>query len=67
MKTIEENNKEARERYFRNRDCNQTGVECRDCKGTELLLENPGWVCDSIPPSIQVKCPKCGRIEHILM
>ena len=58
LKTVEEHNREARERYRAANEPKPTGIACSEC-GAEML-DHGGAQMLSIPPQKMVSCPKCG-------
>lgn len=60
LKSLEDFNKEARERYFKVNDNSPrpNGLACPKCE-SELLDSNPMIVLSSNPPQLNVHCPNC--------
>jgi DNA-directed RNA polymerase subunit RPC12/RpoP len=63
MKTLEEHNKEMRERY-RPKDVG-TGIQCPHC-GDEMFYTEPGVILLSYPPQKKVHCKTCKYHTTIL-
>jgi hypothetical protein len=59
VKTIEEHNKEAMEKYRCNTEPVGTGVQCPHC-GSEMICKNPNVQLLTYPPQKHVDCYGCG-------
>ena len=61
LKTLEEANREARQRYENRRramEPHANGIACPKC-GSELWDSNPTTTLSSSPPQKNVHCPSC--------
>lgn len=59
MKTIEQHNKEAVEKYRCSPAPEKTGVQCPHC-GSEMLYENRNVQLLTYPPQARVYCNGCN-------
>lgn len=59
MKSLEEFNKERRQRAQISNDPHANGIGCPMC-GKELWDSKPGVMLTSYPPQKNVHCPECG-------
>ena len=58
LKTLEEHNKEAREKYSKRQESQPNGIACPECGG-ELVDDDSGMSLMSNPPQKNVIC-LCG-------
>ena len=66
MKTLDEHNREARERHWSQRASQGVGVACPKC-GSELINTSPGELLMSNPPKMRVHCGGCDYLGNMVV
>jgi len=64
MKTLDEHNNEAYQRYGASTYAVKAGVACPKCQTEMELNGDPNMVLACWPPKRTVICPNCGHLDY---